>query len=197
MNKFTKEKSFYLKAGSSKNSVEISNLIGLKKESNFRVNKEAMKRMTKKQPVVRRKTMKGASMLDVREKKNYDVKQIHDPNAKPSKKAAKANMTGMSKVNPIEGDGDVWVEKIFRNRQTGSTRTFFVSKQTGKKVAFEPPTGASRVLYLRESYRMKNEGKTFPCESDIHEEKEIDDFTTETISESFSSRESKDSGSDD
>ena len=60
----------------------------------------------------------------------------------------------MSKASvSIVGDKDVWVERIYHNSNDGGTKTIFVSKQTGNKVEGEPPTGASRVFYLRESYR--------------------------------------------
>jgi len=97
--------------------------------------------------------MKGASQLESKEKKFYDIKVVSDPNAKASKKMGKAG----GNVTTAEGDGDVWVEKIFRHKKTGNTKIFFVSKQTGKKNPNEPPTGASRVLYLRQSYKSKNE----------------------------------------
>jgi len=107
--------------------------------------------------IIRKKRvyMKGASQLDAKEKKFYDTKVILDPNARASKKMSKARGSTPSSV----GDGDVWVEKIFRNRETGETRIFFVSKLTGKKVKFEPPTGASRVMYLRQAYKSENEMK--------------------------------------
>lgn len=107
--------------------------------------------------IIRKKRvyMKGTSQLDAKEKKLYDLQLILDPNARASKKMSKARGSTPSSV----GDGDVWVEKIFRNTETGETRIFFVSKLTGKKVKFEPPTGASRVMYLRQSYKSENEMK--------------------------------------
>jgi len=70
-----------------------------------------------------------------------------------SKKVRDEPPTGASKIVTIydiqkEGDGDVWVEKTFQNSKTGKRRTFFCSKNTGRKVRDEPPTGASKVVYL-------------------------------------------------
>jgi len=60
--------------------------------------------------------------------------------------------SGASKVVTMdthkEGDRDVWVEKRFQNSTTGKRRSFFCSKNTGRKVRDEPPTGASKVVYL-------------------------------------------------
>jgi len=105
----------------------------------------------------KRRHMKGASQLDLNEKKIYDIKIVTDPSAKASKRMDRAGGNG-----PIHsGDGDIWVEKMFRHRETGETRIFFISKQTGKKVKQEPPTGASTVMYLRQSYKRKNERKKY------------------------------------
>mmetsp|Transcript_6282 Transcript_6282/g.7305 ORF Transcript_6282/g.7305 Transcript_6282/m.7305 type:complete len:165 (+) Transcript_6282:189-683(+) len=108
--------------------------------------------------------MKGASQLESKEKKFYDIKVIVDPRAKASKKMGKAG-----NVVTSEGDGDVWVEKIFRHRESGEKRIIFVSKQTGKKSHKEPPTGASTVLYLRQSYKDHNELEMSP--SSAHDRK--------------------------
>eukprot|EP00555_Chaetoceros_dichaeta_P002427 CAMPEP_0198251682 /NCGR_PEP_ID=MMETSP1447-20131203/2440_1 /TAXON_ID=420782 /ORGANISM="Chaetoceros dichaeta, Strain CCMP1751" /LENGTH=149 /DNA_ID=CAMNT_0043936763 /DNA_START=182 /DNA_END=631 /DNA_ORIENTATION=+ len=98
---------------------------------------------------IKRECMLGASYLKVNEKNLYDTKVVEDPLAKASKK------TGGTMTSP-KGDGEVWAEKIFRNK-AGETKIFFVSKQTGKKVEDEPPSGSSRVLYLRQSYKSRNE----------------------------------------
>lgn len=105
-------------------------------------------------PILKNKKvyMKGASQLKSKEKKFYDIKVVLDPSAKASKKMGKAG----GNLVTSEGDGDVWVEKIFRHRDSGERRIVFVSKQTGKKSHGEPPTGASKVLYLRQSYKDKN-----------------------------------------
>ena len=65
---------------------------------------------------------------------------LHDPLAKQSRVMH----------SQISGDGDVWVEKVFRNTKNGKLRNYFVSTNTGKKVRFEPPTGASQVVYLKD-----------------------------------------------
>ena len=48
----------------------------------------------------------------------------------------------------VSGDGDVWVEQLFRHKISGALRSFFCSTKTGKKRRDEPPTGASKVIYL-------------------------------------------------
>ena len=62
---------------------------------------------------------------------------------KPSKLMARSNF-----ILPILGDGDVWVETIYRHKETGEHRVFFCSLKTGRKLYDEPPTGASKVVYL-------------------------------------------------
>ena len=70
----------------------------------------------------------------------YDTDAIIDPLAKQSKIVQKK----------IKGDGDVWVEAIFQNKISGNKRHYFVSQNTGQRVRNEPPTGASRVFYLKD-----------------------------------------------
>ena len=65
-----------------------------------------------------------------------------DPCAKPSKTMKRSNLDVSG-----DGDGDIWVEKIFVSRRSGKQRIFFVSVATGRRVRDEPPTGASKVLY--------------------------------------------------
>lgn len=133
---------FYLKHGSSRRasntqtSMDAFQILGLQRESNFRLKTEPM--------------MKGSSKLNVKEKQNYDTKILTDSNAKNSEKMRKAGVIVM-------GDKDVWVEKIYHCNENGKTKVVFVSKQTGTEVEAEPPTGASRVVYLRESYRIRKE----------------------------------------
>ncbi len=99
--------------------------------------------------------IKGVSTLQVKNIEKYDTYAINDPMASPSKKIAKSNL----KITANEGDGDIWVEMIFRHKDTGKMRIMFVSKNTGKKVADEPPSGASKVIYLKESERDSAEKK--------------------------------------
>ena len=73
----------------------------------------------------------------------------HDPCAKPSK------IVKRSRLDLGAGDGDIWFEKIFVSKRTGKRRTFFVSLATGRKKSDEPPTGASKVLYLEDLEDMK------------------------------------------
>jgi hypothetical protein len=71
--------------------------------------------------------------------------------AKPSPTIQKAHINDKH----IYGDNDCWREAVCRSSKTGEIRTFFISKKTGRKVPDEPPTGASKVLYLRDSIREK------------------------------------------
>ena len=79
---------------------------------------------------------------------NYDTQIIHDPHAKPSERVRRSKL-----LQNQEGDGDVWIETVFRSSKSGKTCTFFISQNTGRRVRDEPPTGASQVLYLRNLIR--------------------------------------------
>uniref|UniRef100_A0A7S3VF53 Uncharacterized protein n=1 Tax=Chaetoceros debilis TaxID=122233 RepID=A0A7S3VF53_9STRA len=103
--------------------------------------------------------MKGASKLDLSEVKRYDIAQIHDPFAKPSTRAK------TSRPCSVESDQDVWVEKLLSNKKTGQLHSFFESKKTGRRVEDEPPTGASRVVYLRNSYVVRKTEQASPSAS--------------------------------
>ncbi len=75
--------------------------------------------------------------------KKYQVSHLHDPMAKPSKVG-----------NAVLGDGDIWIEVMCKSIKTGEFMSFFKStKNPDIKVPDEPPTGASRVVYLESSYR--------------------------------------------
>mmetsp|Transcript_10078 Transcript_10078/g.11781 ORF Transcript_10078/g.11781 Transcript_10078/m.11781 type:complete len:228 (+) Transcript_10078:79-762(+) len=138
----TKTDNFYLKSKKEhirQTSRDAFQILGLGREDNFIFKEAAM--------------MKGCSKLDLIEKGNCDTRMVRDPEARPCTRMNKANF--LRKID-IVGDKDVWVEKIYYNIENGNKKIFFVSKQTGKKVEQEPPTGASRVIYLKESYREKN-----------------------------------------
>jgi len=60
--------------------------------------------------------------------------------AKPSR------MVQRSSLGIIEGDGDVWIEVPFRSRKT-VLNSIFISVDSGKWRR-EPPTGASRIIYM-------------------------------------------------
>lgn len=93
-----------------------------------------------------------------KEQIKYDTLALHDSLAKPSKKVDKSHMI-------IEGDGDVWIEKLYRHAKTGETKTFFVSQLNGRKVPDEPPSGASHVIYLRESFLEERSNPSSPVSS--------------------------------
>lgn len=63
--------------------------------------------------------------------------------ARPSKKVS-------SKM--ISGDGDIWVEKIFQSTKTGRLVRMFESTNTGRRIQSEPPSGASKVIYLTSEF---------------------------------------------
>lgn len=98
--------------------------------------------------------MKGASQLSLSEVKRYDVAQIHDPLAKPSSRAQTSGPWS------VDSDQDVWIEKLLSSTKTGQLQTFFESKKTGRRVRDEPPTGASKVIYLRNSYVVRKTKQT-------------------------------------
>ena len=81
----------------------------------------------------------------------YDVAEVHDPLARPSKHFDRTNAPSSSIA--YVGDHQTWVEKVLMSTTSCEPRSFFVSKTTDQKVPDEPPTGASRVLYLRDSFR--------------------------------------------
>mmetsp|Transcript_25973 Transcript_25973/g.32017 ORF Transcript_25973/g.32017 Transcript_25973/m.32017 type:complete len:196 (+) Transcript_25973:52-639(+) len=91
-----------------------------------------------------RDKMKGASTLNISDFHKYDTAIVVDSTATPSTKIAKAN----AKKGDI-GDDDVWIEKIFHKKIDRTPVTVFVSTKTGKRVIDEPPTGASRAIYLK------------------------------------------------
>ncbi len=110
--------------------------LGLERQSRF-------KSTEKIHPV-----MKGLSALSFDEFEKYDTKAIADPTAAPSNKYKKAFK---DKGNtPTKGDGDVWVEKKLVHKKTGEQVRCFVSKNTGEKVIDEPPSGASKVIFLKD-----------------------------------------------
>ena len=93
--------------------------------------------------------MKGASTLSFDEYEKYDTSAVIDPEAAPSKKVMRSSLTNKNNTN-LKGDDDVWVEKIYYSKHDRKQEIrVFVSKKTGNKVRDEPPTGASRVIYLK------------------------------------------------
>ena len=53
----------------------------------------------------------------------------------------------------IVGDGDIWYETLCRNVKNDTIVSVFVSIMTGGKSRGEPPTGSSKVVYLKTSIR--------------------------------------------
>lgn len=81
----------------------------------------------------------------------YDVAKVHDPLARPSKHFNRTDAACTCMANA--GDHQIWIEKVLMSTKSCEPRSFFVSERTELKVPDEPPTGASRVLYLRDSFR--------------------------------------------
>jgi len=79
----------------------------------------------------------------------HEIERFNDPLAKPSKHIWRCDDPTEA---VISGDGDVWVEILCQSTKTGEIISFFKSATTGKKVSNEPPTGASHVVFLRQSY---------------------------------------------
>ena len=75
--------------------------------------------------------------------RRHDTMHFHDPLAKPGRVTRKHSV----------GDGDIWVEKLLKNVKSGNIDNFFVSTKTGIKHRHEPPTGASNVVYLKQSVK--------------------------------------------
>lgn len=91
-----------------------------------------MKKEKKKNPFgFRKKTSK----LDKKEKKKGFF-------PRPSKSVQKSAM------GELHGDGDVWYEIRCISRTTNRVRSYFVSTWTGERKKDEPPTNASKVIYL-------------------------------------------------
>ncbi|GFH50921.1 predicted protein [Chaetoceros tenuissimus] len=84
-------------------------------------------------------------------KKSYDLRRLpHE--GKPSKTMMKSK----DAYRLIKGDGDCWREIVCCNPNNPSEEHFvcFESEKTGRKIA-EPPTGASKVIYLKDAVREK------------------------------------------
>lgn len=91
-----------------------------------------------------RTTMKGASLLDVTEFHKYDTQLVQDSKASKSKKVSRS-----SKGHPIvQGDDDVWVEKIYHTKNDNREVSVFISKKTGTMLRDEPPTGMSKLKLM-------------------------------------------------
>ena len=78
---------------------------------------------------------KRTSKIETREKKKGFF-------PRPSKSVQKSNM------GELHGDGDVWYEIRCISRTTNRVRSYFVSTWTGERKKDEPPTNASKVIYL-------------------------------------------------
>jgi hypothetical protein len=84
-------------------------------------------------------------------KEIYDTEFLRDPMAKPSQTIKKAHICD----SHVYGDGDCWYEGVYYStkKQAGEHRIYFQSQKTGRKSLGEPPTGASKVLYLKWSVK--------------------------------------------
>ena len=130
----------------------------------------------------RKQVLKGASTLNFDEFDQYDTSVVHDNECKSSEKVAKSGKEG---IIELEGDHDVWVEKILTSKKSGERKVYFISKKTGRRVASEPPTGATRVFYLRDSFKeMKLSSKPSPKKKAVVKESPKTVATDNSISDS-------------
>jgi hypothetical protein len=74
---------------------------------------------------------------------HHDPCCYRDPLARKSKRYSKGSK------HKIIGDGDVWIENIATNAKSKRLYSVFISRETGKRIPFEPPTGASKVIFLQ------------------------------------------------
>eukprot|EP00551_Chaetoceros_affinis_P001119 CAMPEP_0203636584 /NCGR_PEP_ID=MMETSP0088-20131115/3113_1 /ASSEMBLY_ACC=CAM_ASM_001087 /TAXON_ID=426623 /ORGANISM="Chaetoceros affinis, Strain CCMP159" /LENGTH=153 /DNA_ID=CAMNT_0050490773 /DNA_START=75 /DNA_END=536 /DNA_ORIENTATION=- len=83
----------------------------------------------------------------------HQVGHLHDPLAKQSHATRIISPTSCCKDGSAVGDGDVWVEVLCKHTTTGEIKSYFKStKHPNRRVADEPPTGASHVIFLKPSY---------------------------------------------
>ena len=95
--------------------------------------------------------IKGASLINVTMLHKYDTKSdVRDKNATPSRKIAQSRFN-----TNIVGDDDVWVEMVCGNIYSDVISSIFVSKKTGKMFWDEPPSGASKVIFLKDIERQR------------------------------------------
>jgi hypothetical protein len=83
---------------------------------------------------------------------SWETVSIRDPCARPSKIVRKSSH--LQQLTE-KGDGDVWVEKLYKSKRTGEYKVYFVSINTGKRSRDEPPSGASKVIYRDYDVRFK------------------------------------------
>ena len=76
--------------------------------------------------------------------KKHQIEHLLDPLAKQSK-------VGLTNFNgrKVVGDGVIWVEVLCKHQTTGKVKSYFKStKNPGKRVSDEPPTGGSHVVFF-------------------------------------------------
>ncbi len=84
----------------------------------------------------------------------HQVEHLHDPLARQSHVTFKASncYKNSAAAKSAVGDGDVWVETLCKHIKTGKIKSFFKSTKDPRRILPEPPTGASHVVFLRQSY---------------------------------------------
>jgi hypothetical protein len=75
---------------------------------------------------------------------SWETVSTRDPCARPSKIVRKSSH--LQQLTE-KGDGDVWVETLYKSKRTDEYKVYFVSTNTGKRSRDEPPSGASKVIY--------------------------------------------------
>jgi len=98
---------------------------------------------------------------------NCPNRLIHDPLARKSDKHISTRV--------CRGDGDLWLEKECVHMVTGKHMSFFYSAHTGRRIAHEPPTGASRVLYMSSNSKFVCGGclELFQREKDMYQARSV------------------------
>lgn len=75
---------------------------------------------------------------------SWETVSTRDPCARRSKIVRKSSH--LQQLTE-KGDGDVWVERLYKSKRSGEYKVYFVSTNTGKRSRDEPPSGASKVIY--------------------------------------------------
>lgn len=139
-----------------------------------------------KDPFQQRTLLKGTSQINRTEKQLYDhISYNTDATSKPSRRVQKSYLD-------IVPDQNTWIEKPFRNLKNGEMVVMFVNSSDGRKVE-EPPSGASHVLYMRNSVRtrIEREGVVYKQSSTLDmdptiREQEMEDIIEKCEEDEFS-----------
>ena len=59
-------------------------------------------------------------------------------------------------MHALEGDGDIWIERIVWDENRNEPRSYFKSQNTNTRKWDEPPSGASRIILAAEITQTNN-----------------------------------------